>query len=170
MVKTGNLIDHAIKNGKIDTGESSCKLRKGNFPKKKEGETQALYQQNQPNQSRGYASYQNHSNYQPYCLASSNQTSTMASYFTSPNNQTPTVETCLPTPNNQPSSSRNNYPMNNQANNNPRPARPPRPLVEPIPMKYTKLLSKLIQGQLLARVPLTLMEPPYPCWMMQRYL
>ena len=60
MVKTGNLIDHAIKNGKIDTGESSFKPRKGNFPKKKEGETQALYQQNQPNQSRGYTSYQNH--------------------------------------------------------------------------------------------------------------
>ena len=46
MVKTGNLIDHGIKNGRIDTGESSSKPRKGNFPKKKEGETQALYQQN----------------------------------------------------------------------------------------------------------------------------
>ena len=57
MVKAGNLIDHAIKNGKIDTGESSSKPRSGNFLKKKEGEAQALYQQNQPNQSRGYTSY-----------------------------------------------------------------------------------------------------------------
>ena len=45
MVKVGNLVDHAIKNGKIDLGESSSKPKKGNFPKKKEGETQALYQQ-----------------------------------------------------------------------------------------------------------------------------
>ena len=43
MVKTGNLIDHAIKNDRIDTGESSSKPKRCNFPKKKEGETQALY-------------------------------------------------------------------------------------------------------------------------------
>ena len=63
MVKAGNLIDHAIKNGRIDTGKSSFKPKKGNFPRKKEGETQAVYQQNQPNQFRWYTSYQNHSNY-----------------------------------------------------------------------------------------------------------
>ena len=39
MVKAGNLIDHAIKNGRIDVGESSSKPKMGNFPKKKEGET-----------------------------------------------------------------------------------------------------------------------------------
>ena len=43
MVKAGNLVDHAIKNGKIDLGESSSKPNRGNFPRKKEGETQALY-------------------------------------------------------------------------------------------------------------------------------
>ena len=43
MVKTGNLIDHAIKYGMIDTGESSSKPKEGNFSKKKEGDTQALY-------------------------------------------------------------------------------------------------------------------------------
>ena len=31
-------------------------------------------------------------------------------------------------------------------------------------MAYIELLPRLIQGQLLARVPLTPMEPPYPCW------
>ena len=31
-------------------------------------------------------------------------------------------------------------------------------------ISYIELLSKLIQSQLLARVPLTPMEPPYPCW------
>ena len=46
MVKVGNLIDHEIKNGKIDTRKSSSKLRRGNFQRKKEGEAQALYQQN----------------------------------------------------------------------------------------------------------------------------
>ena len=39
MVKAGNLIDHAIKNGRTDVGESSSKPKMGNFPKKKEGET-----------------------------------------------------------------------------------------------------------------------------------
>ena len=39
MVKTGNLVDHAIKNDKIDLRESSSKPRRGNLPKKKEGET-----------------------------------------------------------------------------------------------------------------------------------
>ena len=36
--------------------------------------------------------------------------------------------------------------------------------MEPIPVSYTKLLPWLIQAQLLARVPLTPMEPPYPRW------
>ena len=44
MIKAGNLIDHAIKNGKIDMGESSSKPKRGSFPRKKEGEAQALYQ------------------------------------------------------------------------------------------------------------------------------
>ena len=66
MIKVGNLVDHAIKNGRIDVGESSSKPKRGSFAKKKEGETQALYQQNQPNQSRRYTSNQNHSNYQPH--------------------------------------------------------------------------------------------------------
>ena len=92
MVKAGNLVHHAIKNGKIDLGESSSKPKRSNFPRKKEGETQAFYQQNQPNQFKGYGLYQNHSNYQPYYLTLSNQTSTMAPHFTSPNNQTPTVQ------------------------------------------------------------------------------
>ena len=40
MIMVGNLVDHAIKNGKIDVGESSSKSKgKGNFIKKKEGET-----------------------------------------------------------------------------------------------------------------------------------
>ena len=163
MVKAGNLVDQVIKNDKIDLGKSSSKPKRGNFPKKKEGETQALYQQSQPNQSRGYALYQNHSNYQPYYLASSNQTSTMAPHFTSPNTQTHAIQTRPPLSNSQPSFSGNNYPVNNQSNN-PQPAKQPRLPVEPISMTYTELLPRLIQGQLLARVPLTLMEPPYPRW------
>ena len=103
MVKVGNLIDNAIKNGRIDIGESSSRPKRGNFSKKKEGETQALYQQNQPNQSQRYTSYQNHSNYQPYYLASSNQISTMVPYCTSLNNQTQAIQTRLSVPNNQPS-------------------------------------------------------------------
>ena len=54
--------------------------------------------------------------------------------------------------------------MNNQANNNSRPARPPRSPIEPIPMTYAELLPRLIQHQLLARVPITPIEPPYPRW------
>ena len=91
MVKAENLVDHAIKNDKIDLGESSSKPKMGNFPKKKKGEIQALYQQSQPNQSRGYASYQNHSNYQPYYSTSSNQASTMAPHFISSNNPTSVI-------------------------------------------------------------------------------
>ena len=44
MIKVDNLIDHAIKNDKIDIGESGSKLKRGNFLKKKEGEIQAVYQ------------------------------------------------------------------------------------------------------------------------------
>ena len=39
MVKARNLIDHAIKNGRIDTQESNSMPKRGNFSKKKEGET-----------------------------------------------------------------------------------------------------------------------------------
>ena len=49
MIMAGNLVDHAIKNGKTDVGESSSKSKeRGNFPRKKECETQALFQGNQP--------------------------------------------------------------------------------------------------------------------------
>ena len=43
MVKVGNLIDHVIKNGRIDIKERGSRSKKGNFSKKKKGETQALY-------------------------------------------------------------------------------------------------------------------------------
>ena len=46
MIKVGNVIDHAIKNGKIDLGESSSKPKRGGLPKKKKGETQAVYKRN----------------------------------------------------------------------------------------------------------------------------
>ena len=49
MIKVGNVIDHAIKNDKIDLGESSSRPRRGGLPKKKEEETHAVYQQNPPN-------------------------------------------------------------------------------------------------------------------------
>ena len=40
MIMAGNLVDHAIKNEKIDVGESSSKSKgKGNLPRKKEGKT-----------------------------------------------------------------------------------------------------------------------------------
>ena len=44
MVKAGNLIDHAIKNGKIDTSETNSKPKMSNFSRKKEGETHVVYQ------------------------------------------------------------------------------------------------------------------------------
>ena len=43
MIKMGNLVDHAIKNGRIDMGKSCSKRKRGSFAKKKEGEIQALY-------------------------------------------------------------------------------------------------------------------------------
>ena len=50
MVKAGNLIDHAIKNDRIDIGESSSKSKKKEqLPKEKKDETQALFQGYQPN-------------------------------------------------------------------------------------------------------------------------
>ena len=36
--------------------------------------------------------------------------------------------------------------------------------MEPIPVSYTELLSRLIQSQLVARVPFIPIEPPYPRW------
>ena len=114
MVKAGNLVDHAIKNCKIDLGESSSKPKRSNFSRKKEGETQALYQQNSPNQSKRYTSYQNHLNYQPYYSASSNQTFTMVPHYTSPNNQTQAAQARLSTLNNQPGPSRTTNLPNNQ--------------------------------------------------------
>ena len=88
----------------------------------------------------------------------------MAPYFTFPNNQVPAIQTRQLAPNSQPSSIGNHYPVNKQANNNPRPARSERPPIESIPITYIELLPKLIQGQLIARVSLTPMEPPYPRW------
>ena len=50
MIVVGNLVDHAIKNGKIDVRESCSKSKgKGNFSRKKKSETQVLFQGYQPN-------------------------------------------------------------------------------------------------------------------------
>ena len=49
MIMDGNLVDHVVKNNKIEAGESSTKPKRSNFMKKKKGETQALFQENQPN-------------------------------------------------------------------------------------------------------------------------
>ena len=87
----------------------------------------------------------------------------MAPHYTSPNNQTQTIQTRPLAPNQQPSFLGTNYPYNNQSNNS-RPARPRRPPVKPIPITYTEVLLRLIQGQLIACIPLTPIEPPYPCW------
>ena len=38
IIKASNLVDHAIKNGRIDMGESNSRLKNGNFTKKKECE------------------------------------------------------------------------------------------------------------------------------------
>ena len=43
MIVVGNLVDHAIKNGKIKAIESSIKPKRGNFVKKEKGETQAFF-------------------------------------------------------------------------------------------------------------------------------
>ena len=43
MIKVGNVIDHAIKNAKINLRESSSKPKRGSLPKKKKGETHAVY-------------------------------------------------------------------------------------------------------------------------------
>ena len=43
MIMASNLVDHAIKNNKIEADESSTKPKRGNFVKKKEDETQALF-------------------------------------------------------------------------------------------------------------------------------
>ena len=87
----------------------------------------------------------------------------MVPQYTPPNNQTQAVQTRLSIPNNQPSFSGTNYPSNNQSNN-PRLPRTTKPPMKPISVSYTELLPRLIQSQLVDRVPLTPIKPPYPRW------
>ena len=165
MVKVGNLINHTIKNDRIDIGESSSKSKgKSSFLRRKKGETQALFQGYQPNQSWGYTLYQNHSNYQPYYSASSNQTSTVLPHYTPSNNQITPVQACLSILSNQNSSPQINYPTDNQPqnSNNPRGPRPGRTPIESIPIYYNELFPQLIQSQLIARTPFTPLILPYP--------
>ena len=117
--------------------------------KKKEGETQALFQKNQPNQSRSYTLYQTHSNY-----PSSNHQSS--------SNYQPNYSSS----NNQASSTQTYHPPNNHSNNpnNFQGPRPERPRWDPILVSYTELLPQLIQSQLLARTLLNPLIPPYLRW------
>ena len=46
MIVAGELVDHAIKHGKIDIHEGS-RSKKGSSSRRKEGETRALFQGNQ---------------------------------------------------------------------------------------------------------------------------
>ena len=48
MIMDGNLVDHVVKNNKIEAGESSTKPKRSNFMKKKKGETQALFKKTNP--------------------------------------------------------------------------------------------------------------------------
>ena len=134
MIVAGELVDHAIKHGKIDIHEGNGS-KKGSSSRRKEGETQALFQENQ---SQSYVPYQTQPNYQPRYSSSTNPSSTMQTY----------------------------NPPNNQSNNpgNQRGPRPERFQADPILVSYMELFPKLIQEQLVSRVSIDPILPPYSRW------
>ncbi|XP_017984344.1 PREDICTED: uncharacterized protein LOC18586957 [Theobroma cacao] len=131
--------------------------KKGNTPKKKERDVQAVAHDNQ--QAHNFNPYYPYPPYQPFYPNIGNITQNPYVYQPTPQ---PTFQTnVLPqTPPPRPIASTNN-PGHGQ--------RGPKttlekPKFDPIPVPYTTLLPQLIENRLLARTPLEPLRPPFPKW------
>ena len=149
VVSAGEMIEAGVKQGKIEASEA-----KKQFPKRKEEETHVVTYQRKtynlfyPSQNYGY---------QPY-----NQYDGNAAQKNYQSNSRP-EERFLALP--PPVQVVTSQPMG-QSSNNVRRARPQQERFksDPIPMTYTELNLKLVQGGLLLSVDIPPLQPPYPRW------
>ena len=153
VVSVGEMIEAGVKQGKIE----ASKAKKPTF-KKKEGETHAVTYQ-----GRAYNSLylpQSNYGYQPYNRYSGNVTH--KNYQS--NSRLVARFPALP----PPAQVATAQPIGQSGSNlrNSKGARPQRewPQFNPIPMTYTKLYWKLIQGGMLVPVSVPPIKPSYPRW------
>ncbi|XP_017970376.1 PREDICTED: uncharacterized protein LOC108660637 [Theobroma cacao] len=156
LVLSREIIEGAIKSGKIE-GHEVASSKRGNTPKKKEGDVQAVAQDSQ--QAHNFNPYYLYTPYQPSYSNIGNITQNPYVYQPAPQ---PTFQTnILPqTPPLRPIASTNN-PGHGQ--------RGPKttlekPKFDPILVPYTTLLPQLIENRLLARTPLEPLRPPFSKW------
>ncbi|XP_017973959.1 PREDICTED: uncharacterized protein LOC108661439 [Theobroma cacao] len=153
LVLSGEIIEEAIKSGKIE-GHEVANSKKGNTPKKKEGDVQAIAHDSQ--QAHNFSPYYPYPPYQPFYPNIGNITQNPYVYQPTPQ---PTFQTnVLPQTPPPRSLALTNNPDNGQ--------RGPKTTLEkskfdPIPVPYTTLLPQLIENRLIARTPLEPLRPPF---------
>ncbi|WRX16229.1 Retrotransposon gag domain - like 10 [Theobroma cacao] len=149
LVLSGEIIEGAIKSGKIE-GHEVVSSKRGNTPKKKEGDVQ---------QAHNFNPYYPYPPYQPFYPNIGNITQNPYVYQPVPQ---PTFQTnVLPqTPPPRPVASTNNL---GHSQRGPKTTLE-RPKFDPIPVPYTTLLPQLIENRLLARTPLEPLRPPFQKW------
>ncbi|XP_022736187.1 uncharacterized protein LOC111289419 [Durio zibethinus] len=166
MVISGEIIESAIKNGKLDVGETSG-ARKSGAPRKKENEAQAVNFVGQ--QFRGFTPY-SVPVYQTHYPSVNHVTSTPHSYQPYQSLPQPAYS-----PRFQPSFRTPTYSYNRpviptrpdwRPNSGPRAPRNTQEKLtfDPIPMTYTDLYPRLVEKHLLAPVIIEPMKPPFPKW------
>jgi len=160
MVVAGELIEKAIKSGKIDSGDTA-NTKKGQSSKKKEGEANNVSTYQPPHYTHPYnPSQQPHGHQYPYQQSSYSYQRPPTSYQHPTSNYIGFGPTFQPIPMTQTFSPRPNI------GNNQRQFRPyTKTRIDPIPYTYTALLPQLLQQGLLEKPRFTkTYNPPYPSW------
>ncbi|XP_022751308.1 uncharacterized protein LOC111300005, partial [Durio zibethinus] len=157
MVISGEMIENAIKSGKIEGSEKKIATLR-----KKEQEAHVVTHTNPPHHP--FVSYNPHPHYystinqisqQPYHYRAPQQSLPRSSFSPQPSNYTPAPPARPFTRPTYPNSNQ----RNSQNNNNRE-----RPHFDPIPMTYTDLYPRLVEKHLLAPVIIEPLKPPFPKW------
>ena len=149
MVLSGEIIENAVKSGKIEV--ASNVERKGGSNKRREEDVHAVTYKGPYG---GYTSQHPYPMPQPYHPV-------QYPYQSYPSaNAQPSFRPQTPMPTTQPATQPNKQEINLKG------AWPKRErtLIDPIPITYTELYPQLIKGQLIAPIYVEPLKPPYPKW------
>ena len=158
LVLSGEMIDAAIKSGRMSAGETAGSSKKPIAGKKKEEEANAInyagssqprqHQAHNPRYSRTPRSYPVTISPQP--IYATNYNPSLAIPSNPPQGYPPQVHQTT-------NRTTNNAPGNRGANQ-------PRQHFDPIPMTYKELYQTLLQNHLVAPIYVPEKKPPYPPW------
>ena len=152
LVASGERIEEGIKGGKL-SGDVSESSKKTTTPaRKKEGDTQAIWQGGPP--------YQINPGGQPTFYPGFYGGPSPVVAYTAPSPQLPTYQQQGGTPLTLPTKGQEGTPPKQDQRNN-----RPRVEIDPVPIPYASIYTQLFNGHMVSPIPpLEEKKPPYPAW------